>query len=291
MSSLPLLLAVTLFAAEPGHLDANPVYRQIVEKGVCVPGEARVKLPVPTIGDGLSAAATREAIEALPNRHVAVDEFLRKSVVAPQVFRFRKIEAEGATVPIQAVDVWCVAYGNFEVFKNKEFLDELLDTGRRDAKVRLLTAGELEKRGITPPAKDDRHERYAHSIFPLMDRVELEVTPWTFVSRTKGSFIFAAVLDPRFGGDKEFPNRWRPMKRDADGKWQFGAFKPYSGSASYLKVTPLAEPAGALFLEYHLVFTEPKDWFSGANLLRSKLPMLIQSEVRKFRRQLAKASQ
>jgi len=289
--NVPLLLAVALFAAEPGHLDTNPVYKQIVEEGVCVPGDVRVKLPAPTVADGLSAAGARAAIEALPNRHVAVDLFLRKSVVAPQVFRLRKIEMEGATVPVQAVDVWCVAYGKFEVLKSKEFLDQLLDTGQRDAKVRLLTAEELEKRGIAPPAKDDRHERYAHSVFPLMDRVELEVTPRTFVSRTKESLVFATMLDPRFADDKEFPNRWRPKKRDAEGKWQFGAFQPYSGSASYLKVTPLAEPAGALFLEYHLVFTEPKGWFSGANLLRSKLPMLIQSEVRKFRRQLSKASQ
>jgi hypothetical protein len=56
-----------------------------------------------------------------------------------------------------------------------------------------------------------------------------------------------------------------------------------------VKVTRLVEPAGALFVEYHLVFVEPRAWFGGANLLRSKVPILAQSEVRAFRRELARA--
>src|SRR5205814_1186239 len=93
----------------------------------------------------------------------------------------------------------------------------------------------------------------------------------------------------RFGDDPEFPNRWRPISRDDDGKPVLGEAHPYGGAGAYIKITRLAEPAGALFVEYHLVFTEPKGWFGGANLLRSKVPILTQSEVRAFRRELGKA--
>jgi hypothetical protein len=67
-----------------------------------------------------------------------------------------------------------------------------------------------------------------------------------------------------------------------------GPWKPFSGSGQYLKVTRLVEPQGALFVEYHLVFTEPADWFGGANLLRSKLPQAAQVIVRSMRRELLK---
>ena len=52
----------------------------------------------------------------------------------------------------------------------------------------------------------------------------------------------------------------------------------------------LAEPKGALFVEGHVVFAEPVKWFDGANLLRSKLPPVIQGQVRSFRRELAKSN-
>ncbi|HTU21721.1 MAG TPA: hypothetical protein VMG10_27030 [Gemmataceae bacterium] len=47
------------------------------------------------------------------------------------------------------------------------------------------------------------------------------------------------------------------------------------------------EPKGALFIEYHLIYSEPQGWFSGADPLTTKLPAIIQAEVRTFRRELS----
>ena len=124
-----------------------------------------------------------------------------------------------------------------------------------------------------------------------MDRVQLELTTRAFASRTKDSMLVASKVDRRFTEDEQFPNLWRPINRGADGKSHIGEPAPYEAAASYVKLTRLAEPAGALLVEYHLVFVEPKAWFGGANLLRSKLPMLFQSRARLFRRKLQKASQ
>ena len=51
----------------------------------------------------------------------------------------------------------------------------------------------------------------------------------------------------------------------------------------------VAEPTGALFVEQHIIFAEPTGWFDGANLLRSKLPNVVQNAVRTTRREWAKA--
>jgi hypothetical protein len=77
------------------------------------------------------------------------------------------------------------------------------------------------------------------------------------------------------------------VERTAAGKLEVGDSHPYTGSGSYLKATKLQEPPGSIFVEYHIVFHEPTEWFNGATVLRSKLPILVQDEVRKFRRRLA----
>jgi hypothetical protein len=80
------------------------------------------------------------------------------------------------------------------------------------------------------------------------------------------------------------------MKKDDEGKTVLGPPRSYAGSGSYLKITRLdAGVSGrndALFVEGHLIFVEPKEWFAGTNRLRSKLPTLIQDQVRSFRREL-----
>jgi hypothetical protein len=97
----------------------------------------------------------------------------------------------------------------------------------------------------------------------------------------------AATLDPRFSQDREIPNAWRPQRLDDAGHVVNGAARPYAGAAWYWKATKLKQPAGAILIEYHVVFDEPEGWFNGANLLRSKLPLLVQDGVRKFRRRFA----
>ena len=139
--------------------------------------------------------------------------------------------------------------------------------------------------------KPEQQDRYVYTVFPLLDRVQLAAASRTVMSRTADSLIFATSLDSRFADDKEFPNRWRSMKKLPGNRIELGPPQPYDGAAAYMKVTRLADPKGALLVEYHLVFVEPQDWFGGANLLRSKLPVLIQTQVRAFRKQLAQAEQ
>ena len=84
--------------------------------------------------------------------------------------------------------------------------------------------------------------------------------------------------------------RREAIERDQLGKTKLGPPTPYAGLGGYIKVTGLHEPAGALLVECHAVFDEPQGWFDGKNLLRSKLPLVVQENVRTFRRKLAKVS-
>src|SRR5262249_4089142 len=148
----------------------------------------------------------------------------------------------------------------------------------------------LAKRGVTIPAKDEKHEGYGHVTFAFLDRVQISATGRSYWTRTGESVLAATRLDPRFAGDREFPNAGRWMTREGGGKPRRGGpSHPYEGAGYYVKITRLAKPAGALFVEAHVVFTEPEKWFDGANLLRSKLPPVIQSKVRLARRELQRA--
>ena len=247
-------------------------------------------LPEPTIAEGIDGPALRAKLEAVPGRHAPVEELLRNSIVAGLVVHFRDVEAKDQKLPVHGCDVWFVAYGELEPLTKQDFMDDLLRSQQKDAKIRVLAPADLTQRKITLAGgeKAALQERYTHTVFPLLDRVQIAAASRTVMSRTADSLVFATVLDSRFADDKEFPNRWRSLKKLPGNKTELGPPQPYDGAAAYLKVTRLSDPKGALLVEYHLVFVEPQDWFGGANLMRSKLPVLIQTQVRAFRKQLCK---
>jgi hypothetical protein len=125
---------------------------------------------------------------------------------------------------------------------------------------------------------------------PILNRVHLRGVGMALRERRDTSIIAALLLDDRLHDDKEFPNTWSPLERDAQGKLSVGSAHPYSGLGGYMKITSLSEPAGALFIECHIAFDEPEAWFNGKNFLRSKLPLVVQDNVRTFRRKLAKGA-
>jgi hypothetical protein len=274
-------------------LEANPLYRELREKGIAVSADQRVPLPEPTIADGLDGPTLRAKLTAIPGRHVPVEEVLRNSIVAGTIVGFRDVESKDTKLPVHGCDVWFVAYGELEPLVKQDFMDDLMRSQQKDAKLRVLGPAELTERKIAAAGGENAalQERYTHTVFPLLDRVQLAAASRTVMSRTADSLVFATALDSRFADDKEFPNRWRSMKKLPGGKTELGPPQPYDGAAAYLKVTRLADPKGALLVEYHLVFVEPQDWFGGANLLRSKLPVLIQTQVREFRKKLAQAGE
>lgn len=192
---------------------------------------------------------------------------------------------------VRTVDLHFIAYGSFDSLNNEDYLIKQLNLAANNQQsetsghARMLTADELRKRNIVLGTKPG-DPRWVAVTSTLLGKVRISLTMQNMKTEGKDSILVASVADPRFVNDAEYPNSWRPISVDDAGKRQIGSAEPYVGLGSYAKATRLAEPAGAIFMEYHVAFVEPHGWFRGTNLLRSKLPIVAQEMVRKFRRNL-----
>jgi hypothetical protein len=99
----------------------NPVYQTLLTRGVPVGGNEVVKLPAPTLADGLSAADQRRAIEAIAGESHTWEDLTRKSVVAPFVLKISNGEGSSESRG-RRLDIWFVAYGSIKTLYNQEFL-------------------------------------------------------------------------------------------------------------------------------------------------------------------------
>jgi hypothetical protein len=281
-------LLLTVAFAPAAEESGNPLFEQLRSGGLSVTGETKVPLPAPMMADGLDAASQQEVLRKVVGNRFTVKEFTGKVGTAPHVYNIRKFPASGDDAPrVYGVDVSFVAHGSLDTVAGKNFLEDL-HKKQKDRKIHLLTAEEMKKRKLDAQSEKHREERYSHGVFIVLDRVELNAVLHTFVTRQPDSLLAATQIDPRFAKDPDFPNQWRKITLDEEGQRKLGPTHPYSGAGGYMKITRLHEPKGALFIEYHLVYTEPKGWFNGADPLTTKVPAIIQSEVRTFRQELNK---
>jgi hypothetical protein len=217
----------------------------------------------------------------------AVDDLLRDSVSAPFKMKIRNVAAREGT--IRVVDLWFVVYASLDdldldTLSGQTSKGGAAEVGNMRFEGRTLTDAELAKRHIEP---EQKYDRYVHTSALLLDRIALEATNRTVVTKTGDTLIVASRTATAFDKDAEFPNRWRPITR-RDGREQPGAPRPYAGGCSYAKVSKLALKPGALLVEIHGAFDEPKAWFDGAPILRSKISLVAQDQVRHLRREIAK---
>jgi hypothetical protein len=272
----------------------NQVFDLLMSRGVAVGADEVVRLPGPTLADGLSAAGQRRAIEAVAGNGHSWDQLTRKSVVAPFVLKISK-EDDQQEHRGRRLDLWFVVYGDLKTLDNQDFVRRQFRSATSESDPengstsKTLTAADLQHRGLMAPARPEDPE-YVAAEFTLLDRVRLQATTQSTKSKTNESNLAASILDRRFTNDAQFPNQWRPITRDDAGRRGLGAPQPYFGFGGYAKATRLIDPPGAVLVEYHAAFAEPQGWFGGTNLLRSKLPILAQIIVRQLRRGLTKTN-
>lgn len=283
---LSLLLAAATVGQPANHESANPIYKGLLEPGLVVGADVRVKFPPPAMADGLTAEQQKAVILKVIGSDYAYEEFTRKSVVAPNLTRIGDAKPSDPAAPARTVDVYFVAYGDFAATDDEKFLDRLTRSGGEGGgKGRGLTDADLEKRKIAAP--DKKREGIGLVEFDFLEKVRLKLTGHAGWSKTAESIVAAAEVDPRFRGDAEFPNQWQSLSKEG-GQPKVGPAVAYGGAGMYLRITRLHAPAGAIFVEQHIVFAEPTGWFDGANFLRSKLPAAVQINVRNMRREWLK---
>jgi hypothetical protein len=291
LSAVFLLVTITLLTSHRCRGE-NPVYDELMRRGVPIGPREIVRLPAPTVADGLSAAQQRQAVEAVADGCHTWEELTRRSVVAPFILKLPKDDNDHVRLG-RRVDLWFVAYGNLSTLENNEWLErQFKSTGNETdpdngAVIKVVPESELQRHGLKCPQGPD-DPQFVFAELTLLDRVRLSVTTRGAKQQTPESVLSASMLDPHFANDPQNPNRWRPVLRDDNGRRSLGKTEPYSGYGSYAKATRLIDPPGAILIEYHVAFAEPEGWFNGTNLLRSKLPILAQIIVRQLRRELAK---
>ncbi len=297
-----LILATLLFnsplSAEDPHLQRNPVFSILLKEGIqSLSADATYELPAPKFNDEQNATEQELVLLELLSDDLR-PRFFRDSVVAPHVIKLGE-QAEPAGGHVRYADFLFAVYADLDEVMEVDLWERLGQSAAADdadenrgsdssdsTQGHVLTTEELAIRQITPLDEDDRREAYAFGENRVLKRVDIAATSRTCWSKTERSVVAAFIVDARFQDDAQYANRWWPLVRNDAGDLSRGKPHPYRGSGGYIRLTRLIEPVGCLIAEGHVAFAEPDGWFGGANLLASKLPTIVQSEIRRIRKLL-----
>jgi hypothetical protein len=246
-----------------------------------------VTAPEPSMPSGLDAKMQASVLRELAGKY-PLDRFTKASIVAPFTLKRNTIKnSEGERIGHQ-VDLWFVAHGRLDAIGEENLFLAMVESKDSDeaGAGQPITDEELSARGLKASSVEANgtNSRLAYYQFsaPVLDRVIVEGVVRRFSSANQDSYLASITLEDAFRGDTEYPNRWRHSSEDVADAVSYGGF------GGYAKATRLLGYEDAILVECHAVLHEPQAWFSGANLLSSKLPLVAQNTVRKFRRALAK---
>ena len=126
-------------AAGTPAVEANPVFTELMEKGVMMSDGKAYKLPAPAMTDALDAASQKAAMEKISGGRYTFEDLMQKTTSAPVMIRIRTLKAaEGESATIRAIDVWFVAYGKWETLNSKDFLDSLAKSKDTEGENRMF---------------------------------------------------------------------------------------------------------------------------------------------------------
>lgn len=280
-------LCVPALAASPdveAEHAKNVVFQTLLDQGQSLEG-TRVEFPAPILHDGQAPDAQRESFEGVAGSKGRAAELARDSVSAPFVLKVRDIPTRGGSV-VRAGDLWFLVHADLDAIDPDAVTPgegKPVEAGNMRFEGREVTSDELKTRGIAatePPSGRFPREGYAHTVGMLLDRLHVEATSRVTATRSADSIVVAWRTDPAFRGEGPARNLWRPLKGDAAGT------RDYEGGGGYVKVSRYAPIPGTLLVEAHFAFDEPQDWFDGNPILRSKIALVAQDQIRNLRRSL-----
>ncbi len=271
------------------HLQINPLFKSLQQEGWSIGNVTKIQLPQPVLKDSFNKMEQQKAMEELIKEQYSLEDWLQESVVAPFILQIGEIKSDqnNKTDPYRTVNLFFVVHVPESQERDEKWMQSFFGENQEEIKSKSFTAEELTKRKIKIDETNQKNESYGHTQIQLLDKVEVQMSGHSFLSRTAQSIVVASQTDPRFDQDKEYPNQWCPLEKLETG-FKRGSNHAYTGGAFYLKATRLALASDAWMIEAHLVYAEPIGWFEGANLLRSKLPPIAQKMVRSLRREIHK---
>ncbi len=282
-------LALAQAPAPAADHSRNPIYQALRGEGISENGTA-ARLPDPVLADGLDAKAGLAAVRAVAGDDRAVRELLKDSITAPFVLKTRDLKAGDAT--IRLADLYFAVHATLDEVDLEGAMTRAdkadVEAGNMRFGTKILGPDDLRGTKAEPLLKAEGVDSwYSHATGRLLDRIDVEATDRVVATRTAESLVVAARTDHSFDGDARHPNQWAPIARKGKGE-EKGPARAYAGGGSYVKLTRLADEPGVLFVEAHLAFVEPREWFQGNPFLRSKISLIAQDQVRQIRREIDK---
>ncbi len=279
------ILFIAPFQAISKADDAN-IADKLFDSGVAMPGLDGVLFLPPTMQPGLSAEQRMSKLKAL-SRSAGWKQFSRKSAVAPVSIDTTFLKDTRGVRTGHAMHVAFVVHASLETLKDKDVMKQLFgsssdapDAGNveQTAQDNKLAEADLARFGVKP----QEGVSYSRTQLPLLKRVMVQgVLQVQQKDLDEDTIDIQFYLDPRFNGNGTISNTWSVINQGAQPYLQ-----AYDGAAGYIRISRLTEIPDACLVEARVILHEPAAWFGGSNLLRSKLPLMIQEAARSFRRKL-----
>jgi len=291
MSFIALLFCQTLLAQghaggiEPEHAQ-NAIYQAVRTVGLNAEGTVG-QLSGPLVRDGMSSEEQHAHLLNLLESTKALEDFLAPGVSAP--IKVKLHDWPGTTGTIRGFDIWFVVQAKLDEINSDDIGGPAKKGGNTDAggmhfEGRLLEDDELKKLGLTPSGKMDRFGQIECS---LLEKVEAKMMNRSLGTRSDRSLVVATQTVLTLAAKEASRNAWRAVDRRA-AQTSFGPWQPYAGVIAYTKASRLDFRPGALLVEIHGAFTEPKGWFNGRGILKSKITLVANDKIRDLRREIAK---
>jgi hypothetical protein len=288
-------------------ISINPLFNTLLQPA---PGDP-VQLQPPRFTDHQSAEQQLAVLRQVGGDRHPVEALLRPNVLTPHVLTMERQPLGEYDAIAQRVSVVFALRGELEMFTRESFLDSLLSGAAQadgddsagtaavsitadDQVSRGLTAEELRAAGITPPdpQQDDRSSQHFRLVRgELFSRVKFSGVVQSYATRTDQSVLLAIRFDNRFPNVPGLRGVWQRLERDDAGRMQVAQQGDFLGGGAYVKITRWQDDPQLLLFEAEMLLLEPHAWFGGSNLLGSKLPPAIQSQVRAIRRSALRALQ
>ena len=219
-----------------------------------------------------------------------LDDFTRDAINAPFVLKTRDEDSASGT-RFRHADLWFVIRADHEaVDLSKVFGDmakgQEVEAGNMKFRSVGVPADALTKLGIKPPLNGES-EQFVHQTGRLFGRILVEETDRVIATTSARSTLVSGRSDPRFDGSETFPNHWSTLEKKGQSEI-VGKPVSFFGTFSYVKATKLKTVADGLLMEVHFVYAEPKAWFNGGPILKSKFGAVAQDRIRALRRELTK---
>lgn len=280
---LILFLGQTGPEIEPVHR-TNPVFVDLLSPSTKF-GAPDLSLPAPILRDGMSENEQRAALLKVAGSEPSRDALLRDSVTAPYVLKVHDMPTSDAI--LRRIDLWFAVRGDVDKLEPRSIADQStgkpVEVGNMRFESRILNQDELKARGLSNISEKELSKWFVSVKGKLLGKTSIQAVDEVVASRGGGSLVIASRTATAFDAEGPIANRWHGIS--ADGKP--GPDQPYPGGGCYAKISKLEGTGGALLIEVHCVFNEPRGWFQGEPILRSKFALVAQDQIRRLRRELS----